>query len=397
LLLSVLILTYNEAPNIRRTLERLTWAKEIIVVDSFSTDETVEMVKQSPQARVVQRKFDTFADQCNFGLEQISTEWVLSLDADYVLSQELIKEISHIAKAESGSQRSEGKEERAERRAQSAERRDFSVSASQDERKAESGKQKAESGKRTSDLRPRTSGSSLAAPCSVDSPNSNLQSPEQPEISASQDFTVSDVSGIPPTSDIRPLASGPLSSSPVVAYSARFRYCINGHPLRASLYPPRVVLYRKDKAHYMNEGHGHRVQIDGPVGTLFGYIDHDDRKPIERWLQEQIRYARIEAEHLLTTPSRQLNLADRIRRKIILAPFLVFFYTLFGKGLILDGWAGFYYVLQRTVAEVLLSLKLIDRKLMHQNREQTTDARGRRTTVRGQRSEDGGETAEEKP
>src|SRR4051812_43381171 len=91
--LSVIILTYNEAPNIGRTLERLAWAKEIVVIDSFSTDETLEIVGKFPRTRVIQRKFDTFADQCNFGLEQIHTDWVLSLDADYVLSSELIDEI----------------------------------------------------------------------------------------------------------------------------------------------------------------------------------------------------------------------------------------------------------------------------------------------------------------
>jgi hypothetical protein len=54
---------------------------------------------------------------------------------------------------------------------------------------------------------------------------------------------------------------------------------------------------------------------------------------------------------------------DRIRRQIIFAPALIFFYTLFGKGLIFDGWPGWYYVFQRTLAEVLLSLRLIEQKL----------------------------------
>src|SRR6476619_2943691 len=87
-----LILTYNEAPNIGRTLEQLRWARDIVVVDSFSDDETLEIVSGFPQARVVQRKFDTFAAQCNFGLTEagIATEWVLSLDADYELTPELV-------------------------------------------------------------------------------------------------------------------------------------------------------------------------------------------------------------------------------------------------------------------------------------------------------------------
>ena len=245
-----LILTYNEAPNIRRTLEKLRWAKEITVVDSFSTDETLEILKSFPQVRVVQRTFDTFADQCNFGLEQIKSDWVLSLDADYTLSDALVAEIR-----------------------------------------------------------------------------------------------------------------GPLASDGVAGFTARFRYYIYGRPLRASLYPPRTVLYQKDKARYRNEGHGHRVQIDGPVQMLFGYIDHDDRKPLERWLGEQLRYSAQEATHLLQTPLPDLNRPDQIRRRVILAPALVFLYTLLGKGLILDGWPGWYYVLQRTLAEIILSLRLIEHKL----------------------------------
>lgn len=88
-----LILTYNEAPNIDRTLKRLVWADKIVVVDSYSTDDTLSIVQSYPQVQLFQRQFDTHANQWNYGLEQIQTEWVLSLDADYQLSEELIAEI----------------------------------------------------------------------------------------------------------------------------------------------------------------------------------------------------------------------------------------------------------------------------------------------------------------
>ena len=58
-----------------------------------------------------------------------------------------------------------------------------------------------------------------------------------------------------------------------------------------------------------------------------------------------------------------LSWPDRVRQWIIVAPALVFFYTLLGKGLILDGWPGWFYVFQRTVAEMILSLRLIEEKL----------------------------------
>ncbi|MFM6156121.1 MAG: glycosyltransferase, partial [Sphaerospermopsis kisseleviana] len=47
-----LILTYNEAPNIDRTLEKLTWAQTIIVIDSYSTDQTLEIISTYPQITV---------------------------------------------------------------------------------------------------------------------------------------------------------------------------------------------------------------------------------------------------------------------------------------------------------------------------------------------------------
>jgi glycosyltransferase involved in cell wall biosynthesis len=92
-----LILTYNEAPNIDRTLQQLRWAKEIIIIDSFSTDKTLEIISSYSQVKVIQHPFESFASQCNFGLSKVETDWVLSLDADYVLSQELINEIKLIS------------------------------------------------------------------------------------------------------------------------------------------------------------------------------------------------------------------------------------------------------------------------------------------------------------
>src|ERR1041384_843985 len=93
-----LILTYNEAPNIARALGGLSWAKEIVVVDSFSDDETVQIAMSFPNVRVVQRSFDCHRNQWEFGLKEtgISTPWILALDADYVVSGELVAEIENL-------------------------------------------------------------------------------------------------------------------------------------------------------------------------------------------------------------------------------------------------------------------------------------------------------------
>jgi glycosyltransferase involved in cell wall biosynthesis len=243
-------LTFNEAPNIRRTLERLAWAKEILVVDSFSTDETFLIAKEFPQVRLLQREFDSHTKQWDFGTGQARTPWVLSLDADYILPAAFAVEMEALE------------------------------------------------------------------------PNMNLK-----------------------------------------AYFVRFRYCIFGHPLRCTLYPPRAVLFRKACCQYIQDGHTQRLQINGPSAFLKSVIDHDDRKPLTHWLWAQDRYAILEVSKLTETPASELTLADKLRLKIIVAPLLVPLYTLLLKGLILDGWPGWFYVFQRTLAETLLSIRLIEAKL----------------------------------
>jgi len=245
-----LILTYNEEPNLARCLARLGWAQEIVVVDSLSTDGTRHIASGFPGIRLLERPFDTFADQCNYGLNRVQSEWVLSLDADYILAPEFVEELRELRPAD-------------------------------------------------------------------------------------------DVAG----------------------FSASFRYCIDGRPLRATLYPPRTVLYRRALARYENDGHAHRVLVRGQVKPLRAAILHDDRKPLSRWLSSQDRYAKLEAEKLAAVPPADLSLNDRIRKTIVLGPPAVLLYTLFARGVILDGWAGWYYAFQRALAEALLSLRLIEAKL----------------------------------
>lgn len=91
-LLQALILTKNEEPNIERVLRKLTWIDKIIILDSFSDDRTIEIVETFPNVEVVYRGFDSFAEQCNYGLSLMDSEWILSLDADYVLTDAFISE-----------------------------------------------------------------------------------------------------------------------------------------------------------------------------------------------------------------------------------------------------------------------------------------------------------------
>jgi glycosyltransferase involved in cell wall biosynthesis len=92
------ILTYNEEQNICRTLSQLTWAKDIVVVDSGSTDETLTLIERFDNVRVFTRRFDTHASQWRYATEEtaIRTDWILRLDADYQLSDPLVAELSQL-------------------------------------------------------------------------------------------------------------------------------------------------------------------------------------------------------------------------------------------------------------------------------------------------------------
>ena len=92
------LLTYNEAQNIVRTLSRLAWAHDIVVVDSGSTDGTLSALERFPNVRVFNRSFDTHANQWRYATEatQITTGWILRLDADYQVSDALVTELEQL-------------------------------------------------------------------------------------------------------------------------------------------------------------------------------------------------------------------------------------------------------------------------------------------------------------
>jgi glycosyltransferase involved in cell wall biosynthesis len=93
--ISAVLITYNEERNVSAALQSLAWADEIVVVDSGSTDATVEICRGVTD-RIFARNWTGYADQKNFAVEKASHNWILSLDADERLSPELQDEIKSL-------------------------------------------------------------------------------------------------------------------------------------------------------------------------------------------------------------------------------------------------------------------------------------------------------------
>ena len=99
-MISAIVLSHNDEDSIARTLKSLIWCDEVIVIDDFSADTTVEIARKY-NAKVYQRHLnDDFAAQRNFGLEKAAGEWVLFVDSDEVVSEALAKEIQEAVKSD---------------------------------------------------------------------------------------------------------------------------------------------------------------------------------------------------------------------------------------------------------------------------------------------------------
>ena len=96
---SAIITTFNEEPNIAGCIESLLWCDEILVVDSFSTDRTPEIVRGYEKARFYQRTYFGSASQKNWAMDQVASEWILIFDADERCTPALQKEIQELLAA----------------------------------------------------------------------------------------------------------------------------------------------------------------------------------------------------------------------------------------------------------------------------------------------------------
>ncbi len=90
--ITAIIPTFNEQERIKNSLNSAQFADEVIVIDSFSTDDTISIVKKS-NAILLQRKFDNFSKQKNYAIQHASFDWIVWIDADEVLTKDLQQEI----------------------------------------------------------------------------------------------------------------------------------------------------------------------------------------------------------------------------------------------------------------------------------------------------------------
>ena len=246
------VITFNEAANLERTLQALSWARRVVILDSGSTDKSHGIAARFPNVDWHVRPFDDHATQCNHAIDHLvaGTPWVLFMDADYVVTPELREQMRALLPVESDS-----------------------------------------------------------------------------------------------------------------GYSIPFRYCIDGIPLRGTLYPPRVSLFRPDRGRYLQFGHMHWLEVQGATRQLSAPMLHDDRKPADNFVARQRRYARLEAEYLWAEPWSTLNWRKRIRCLLIIAPWAAPMFALFGKGVILDGIPGLKYAWERAQAESFIAGALLRQML----------------------------------
>ena len=91
--ISAVLITYNEIINIDQVLTNVQFADEILVVDSFSNDGTVERIKERPKVKLIQRPFKDYTDQKSYAMNQASNDWILFMDADERVTDVLKNEI----------------------------------------------------------------------------------------------------------------------------------------------------------------------------------------------------------------------------------------------------------------------------------------------------------------
>ncbi len=243
------ILTHNEELNIGRALASLTWAENVFIVDSGSTDGTKSIAGGYENVRWFVRPFDSIKDQWQYSIRELAipTQYILALDADMYPSQKFLDEVES----------------------------------------------RFLPGRFTGGLIP-------------------------------------------------------------------FRYCYYGRPLAGSLCSPQLRIFDQKRVLITQPAHGHRFSVTGEIYKFHNSLSHDDRKPIERWVTAQIGSSQLNADALSNVGTTSFK--DRLRRLGVTPP-LVGMMAYVRAGGPFKGAAAARYAYERMVAEGLLAIRLMDKKV----------------------------------
>jgi glycosyltransferase involved in cell wall biosynthesis len=239
------ILTLNEEDNIGRTLQSLSWARRVVVVDSGSSDRTERIARSVKNVDWYTRAFDTHARQWAFAIREtgIASKYVLALDADMRTTDAFVQEMQrHFFPSEAN------------------------------------------------------------------------------------------------------------------AGSLRFQHWVLGRPIARTLVPPQLRIFQRDLVSIGQTGHTQVFSAPPPLYKFESVVIHDDRKPLDRWVLNQIAYSRLEHERLAGVTNGSLK--DKLRRTALM-PFAAAAAAYILAGGPLRGSSSMCYALERLTYESLLAMRLI--------------------------------------
>jgi glycosyltransferase involved in cell wall biosynthesis len=239
------LLTLNEEPNLRRSLEALTWAERVVVVDSDSTDATREIACSFSNVDFHARTFVSHQDQWRYAIREtaITSRYVLALDADMRVSRSLVDEF------------------------------------------------------------------------------------RQSILSADYDGAV-----IP------------------------FQWWALAKPLKGSLYPPQLRLFRTDQVEIGQRGHTQTFHVAGRIYRCKEPLIHDDRKPVDHWIKSQMAYSALECDRLSRT--MRASWKDRFRAAGVM-PLVAGTIAYLRAGGPWVGKAAYRYALERFIYESFLAMRML--------------------------------------